>query len=578
MITYKNPRILFLLCLFFFKISAFAENNVEITSFGVQPNSGLDATQAVRSALDFCRKNKAKKLIFTKGRYDFWPNKAIEKYAFISNNDEGLKRITFSISGMSSFEIDGCGSEFVFHGFICPFVIEKSKNIIIRNFSIDWERPLHNEGRIVRSMNDSIDIQFSENYPYKIDHDLLRFEDLDKTNYPFRILLEFDAIKKETAYKALDYYTGPNIKAKEIGNRVVRLYVPNIKGQPGNIMVFWPSQRPFPAITISDCEKVSVFDASIHHAGGMGIIAQRSADLQLERVRVTLPPNKERILTATADATHFVNCRGKITMDSCLFENQGDDASNIHGIYAQITKIIDNRSIEIKLIHPQQFGFDFISTGSNIEFVNRLSMNAYSQQKASGVERLNKEYTKVKFKFDIPKQIKIGDVVACVDNYPDVNISNCIIRNNRGRGLLLGSRGKILIENNVFHTPGSAIVMEGDARYWFEQAGVNDLRISKNTFDNCNFGIWGNSIIQVSSGIEKTTRSSTRYNKNILIENNVFKIFDPRIINIYSVDNLVFRNNILMKSKDYLFNMTALEPFTISESSNIHIEDFIKAN
>ena len=48
--------------------------------------------------------------------------------------------------------------------------------------------------------------------------------------------------------------------------------------------------------------------------------------------------------------------------------------------------------------------------------------------------------------------------------------STIVISATTGPGVLLGSRGKIVIENNTFHTPGAAILLEGDARFWFEQA------------------------------------------------------------------------------------------------------------
>ena len=44
----------------------------------------------------------------------------------------------------------------------------------------------------------------------------------------------------------------------------------------------------------------------------MGVIAQRTRDIHLKRLRVTPPTHKGRIVSATADATHFANCAGHI--------------------------------------------------------------------------------------------------------------------------------------------------------------------------------------------------------------------------------------------------------------------------
>ncbi len=97
---------------------------------------------------------------------------------------------------------------------------------------------------------------------------------------------------------------------------------------------------------------------------------------------------------------------------------------------------------------------------------------------------------------------------------------------NRARGLLLGSRGRIVIERNYFHIAGAAVLFEGDGNYWFEQSGVRDVSIRDNVFENCNYGSlgWGNACIAVGSGIPE--RRQSRYHRNIRIENNVFRGFE----------------------------------------------------
>jgi hypothetical protein len=169
-------------------------------------------------------------------------------------------------------------------------------------------------------------------------------------------------------------------------------------------------------------------------------------------------------------------------------------------------------------------------------------------------------------------------VVAYSQKYPEVLMKNCRVLKNRARGILLGSRGKILIEDNYFHTQAPAINLEGDGRFWFEQAGVRDLIIRNNMFDNCNYSFMlGLGIITASSGIEESKKAISRYNRNIIIEGNTFIIFNPNILSMYSVDNLTFKNNKVKKSDEYTiplrFKHLVLEPFMISNSSNINIQE-----
>ena len=110
----------------------------------------------------------------------------------------------------------------------------------------------------------------------------------------------------------------------------------------------------------------------------------------------------------------------------------------------------------------------------------------------------------------------------------------------------------MVIEGNTFHIPGAAILFEGDSRFWFEQAGVRDVVIRGNTFDNCNYGVWGTGCIQVGSGIADEFKSTSRYNRNIRIENNLFRVFSPLpLLCVYSVDGLTFRDNRLERTQDY---------------------------
>ena len=544
---------------------------VDVSDFGAFPDSS-DVTFQVRQAMEHCKKIKATKLIFPSGKYHFYPDAATEKYFFISNNDEGLKRIAFPIFDFDCFEIDGQGSEFIFDGYVCPFIVENSKNITIKNVSIDFVRTFHSEGTIVATGEWGFDVVFDEKFPYRIQAGLLNFYGQGNNQYPYSNLLEFDPIKKETAFMAKDYWLWNPLIAEELPDKSVRIFRKDVKATVGNVMVFGSKYRNIPGFTLTDSENITIKDVNLYHCGGIGVLGQRCNNVTIDGLIVTPKPESNRVVSISADATHFVNCTGKIIMQNCLFENQKDDATNIHGIYAIITKIISPNKVEVKLMHSQQHGFDFIKKGKLIEFVEAPALYTVAEDEVIDVQRLNKEYSIVTFKNPIPEDIKIKDAIGAADEKVEVYIANCIFKSNRARGLLIGSRGKTIIENNYFHIPGASILFEGDASYWFEQSGVKDCIIRNNIFDNCNFGVWGNAVIQVAAGIKPEMRDKSRHNSNIIVENNTFKVFDPRIINLYSVDNFIFRNNIIEETNDYPSLYPEAKPFTINSSSNVIID------
>ena len=507
-------------------------------------------------------------MIFPKGKYDFYPKLSTEKTVYISNNTDGEKRITFSIDNMKNFEIDGGGATFIFHGYICPFVIKNCKNIILNNFSIDFSRTFHSEGIIKAVHKDEIEVYFPEKYPFKIENERLIFTDGKKVEYPYGSLLEYNTLKKETAYQVHDYYTGPVLKAENIGQRQVRIHLKDVKGTPGNTMVFAPNHRLCPAITIDNTQDINIANITLYHCGGMGVIAQRSKNITVNKMKVSAA--QDRTVSCTADATHFANCEGKIILTDCLFENQMDDATNIHGIYMRIEKILSSTSLLLRLVHYEQYGMDIFKKGQKVELVNAQTVETYSINNVESVKRYNKEFYQVEFKENLPSALKEKDVVGSAI-YPEVILKNCICQNNRARGVLLGSRTKIIVEGNRFHTPGAAIMTGGDTEYWFEQGGVSNLEIKNNIFDNCNYGVWGDAAIQIAAG-SKDKGNSPRFNHNIIIENNIFNVFDPRILKVSSVDGLIFRHNKINHSTAYPAIHTTAKPFNIENSTNINIQ------
>jgi len=556
---------------------------LNVIDFGARPDDGRDDTYAVRKAIQACQAQGAKRLVLPKGRYDFYAEFATEMYFFISNNDEGLKRVAFPLVEMQDLVIDGQGSEFYFHGFINPFILDRSHKITLENFSIDFSRPFHSEAIILGYDAEGMDVEIREGFPYKVHRGTLLFTGGQEEDGPLTTvsqgeiygsshMLEFDTEKRETAYLANDFYFSPvnGYPAKKLDGRKVRIRVPELEGVPGNTMVFGPNHRNFPGFVVSDCADVLFRNVTIHHAGGMGILGQRTHNVTVDHCKVT--PSHERMVSTTADATHFVNCTGKIVLTHNLFENQKDDATNIHGIYVQMAERTGSDEVIVKLKHHQQHGFELLRPGDQVELVHGRSMMTYATTTVKEADRLNKECTKLVLSSPLPDEFRPGDVLAEVLDSPRVIIAHNIIRNNRARGLLINCRGKTVVENNYFHTPGAAILFAGDSTYWLEQGGVRDCVIRNNTFDNCLFGVWGKAIIDFTAGIREDKEIS-RYDRNVRIIGNPFRVFDQStLLNAYCVDGLNWSDNSVQKTSAYPSREVELAPFVVNFCDNVSID------
>lgn len=529
-----------------------------------------DAYPALRAALEECLKSDGSTLVLPGGVLPIKNTYCYEKYQHISNNDPSEKRIAFDIEGVNGLTIEGNGTELLFSGFISPFYIENCTDINISNLSIDYTRTFNSEGTIVATGKDWVELKFPEDYNVSLSSGLLVFKDEDKVEYPYADLLEFDSEKREVAHYAVDHWIwGDGLQAEELPNGNFKVYQSGVVGTVGNIFVFGAAARMCPAFTLDGCDGFTLKDVNIWHCGGMGVIAQRCKDIELNKVQVVPSPGKDRMISITADATHFINCSGYVNMIDCTFTNQVDDATNIHGWYSVARKkVADNQ-----LILWSHYGMDFARPGMELEFVDHNNMMTYDTLKVKSVYKYNTELSLVTFEENIPERFQEKDALADISTNPDVLIKGCHIGNNRARGFLIGSRGHVVIEDNYFHAPGTAILFEGDGNYWYEQSGVRDVTIRNNTFENCLYGsnTWGPAIIAVGSGIPQ--RETSRYHQNITIEGNTFNTFDPRILNLYCCDGVVFKDNKIIMNEDYEFGRPVSDHFVIKNCDNVNISE-----
>ena len=527
-----------------------------------------DAYPGIRLALEEALKSDNSTLVFPGGTLNIKDTYCFEKYQYISNNTQGKKRIAINIEGANGLTIEGNGTTLLFTGFISPFNVENSTNITISDLNIDFTHTFNSQGEIMAVGQDWMELKFPESYNVDIQSGQLRIRDKNNITYPYGSLLEFDSKKMEVAHYVHDYWLWSPLQAEKLPNGNFKIFLKDITGTVGNIMAFGAARRSNPGFTFEECNTVLIKNVNLYHCGGMGFIVQKVRDIELNHVQVVPTPGSNRVISATADATHFINCGGYLRMIDCKFTNQKDDATNIHGWYAMTReKVADD-----KILVWYNYGKDFIRPGMYMEIVNHKTMMTYAYRTVKEVRSINSEFAEITFTEDLPEEIQIKDAIACEDQYPDVLIKGCHFANNRARGLLIGSRGEVIIEDNYFHVPGAAVLFEGDGSYWYEQSGVRNVQIRNNVFDNCLYGCksWGDAHIAYNSRIAE--QENSRYHKNIVIENNTFRTFDPRILYLCCFDGITYRNNKIEPSTDYEFGRDVKEPFVIKHCDRVNIE------
>lgn len=515
-----------------------------------------DMTPVIFQALENCTDDAVIRL--PQGEYHFYPDEAFEKYYFISNNRHGLKRIAFPIIGKKNLTFDGGGSRLVFHGEIVPFVIEGSSHVTLMNFSIDWKRPFYSQGIISAVDDGGVEVEIDrETYPYHFEDGQILF-DGEGWSHPFNEgVFEVDIKTGGPAYLSGDnfgFMDRPPLHVSPAGENRIR-FNNRFPHRPtlGNILLLRHYPRLCPGIHIKQSGEVLIERVELNHCGGMGIIAQFSENIHLNQFTVRPTPGTDRLFSVTVDAAHFVNCRGLIRIEDSFFSNQMDDPANVHGINTRIKERRDATSVIAELVHAEQRGVEIAFPGDTMGFAHNNDLLTYATGTIRAIEPIDARYSRLVFTEKLPDALRPGDVIDNHSWTADVHISECTSCNNRARGYLISTPGKVLIENNRIASAGAGIKIGGDANYWFESGAVRDVTIRNNVFGDCCYGVapWGRAVIEIDPEISNPWNNAACFHRNIRIENNVFRTFDPGILYARSVDGIVFSGNTIEPTRTY---------------------------
>lgn len=527
---------------------ASAQKIITVTDYGIVPDSRISATENLKKAIADCRQGEAVVLRFPKGRYDFW-----------GDQSTGETMVGISIKNINNLTVDGEGSEFVFHGRMVPFEIEGCENLTMKNFAVDWDRPLTSQATIGAVSDQFIDINIDRAaYPYVIEKEKLRFVGEGWKTKVVHYML-FDKDTKDVVTLTRDGALGDifEARAEELSPGVVRLYgrVP-FKPEIGTYIALY-AQRELHGINMYLCKNSKLEDLKIHFSPGGGIFAMMCNGLYLNRVNVEANQAKGRVFSSMADATYFPNCRGVVRIENCKHTGQTDDWANFRGTYTSVSGVNSPNSINVK--YKWERPDRFYNVGDEVHFVKISSMQREKELLViKEVAVANDQEMRLTFESDLPKYVSEDYVVENMTWTPEVEVRNCVIpRQNRARGILLTTPRRAVFENNLFQTAGAAILLEGDTDAWYEAGAIRDFTIRNNVFENCMTSAepgdwcWGEAVICITPSHKPTSANEEPYHQNIRIENNVFKYYDYNLLYARSVRGLTFINNEIILTKEY---------------------------
>lgn len=559
---------------------------VNVSDFGVYPDSFKDATEGVKQAIDECRQNPGSTLVFPKGRYDFWPCKAEQREYFVSNTTSEtecpskVKSIALLFENVNDITVEGNGSLFIFHGKIITFGLDGCGNMTIRNISVDFERPSMTEISIEELYPDYMISRIHPDSKYTVTDGKIYFygEGWSMDDNFFSILT--DTVAGTSVYSSWE----PVQKSKAIELEPFRVKFEGdfskVNYSEGQVLTTRNHIRDHVGLFVNRSKNITLNNITLHYMHGLGIVSQFSENLTYNKVNIT--PLRGRTIAAFADGMHFSGCKGHIEIRDCRFKGLHDDPVNVHGTYLKISKVNSPDDVILRFMHSQTYGMQPFFDNDTVAFIQSKTLGKIDYAIVKGVEKISEREVRVKLSKPLPRGIGEGDCIENITWTPSLHVSGCRMEMTNTRGLLVTTPKKVVIEDNYFYRVGMhAIQIAADANSWYESGAVNDVLIQNNVFDAGGYNLSYDNDSYVIAIVPENHESKANHwvHHNIRIENNVFKVYpDNLIMKAKSTANLYFGNNIIEKADftPLLKNRTKKKPenpsFKINGCTKVRIE------
>jgi hypothetical protein len=587
-----NLKLFCVACLTPLSMALCAQKVFEMERYGLVPDKKKDMSVKLQKAIEKIRKEvkpgEEYILRFKSGRYNFYPENAAKKTYYVSNHDQpNPKNIGIVLEDLSNMTLDGGGSKFVFHGTMLPLALVNSTNCTLENFSIDFDNPHITQIEIVKNEGKGgMTFRVAPWVQYKISKDTVFHAYGSDWDLAPSSGIAFEKDTKHILYNTGDlFYSTKGVK--EVGDRLLHAPLWNdARLKEGTVIAMRAWNRPTPGVFLSHNTNTTLKKVTVHYAQGMGLIAQLCDNIYMDGFNVCLDSTSNRYFTTQADATHFSQCKGKITSVNGLYEGMMDDAINVHGIYLKIMERLDDHTLRARYMHDQSWGFDWGYEGDTVTFIRTQTMeyldgvNRIAEiTPLDGKNGIGMREFKIRFEQPVPAEVD-GKTSFGIENLtwtPEVYFAGNTIQNNRARGSLFSTPKKTLVENNQFlNTSGSAILLCGDCNGWYETGMCKDVTIRNNKFVNALTSMYQftNAVISIYPEIPDLKNQVKYFHKgSVLIENNEFHMFDAPVLYAKSIQGLVFQNNKIIQNNDYKPFHWNKQRFFLEKVDQVKIQD-----
>ncbi|MEO0377046.1 MAG: right-handed parallel beta-helix repeat-containing protein [Cyanobacteria bacterium P01_A01_bin.17] len=458
-------------------VASIQQNTISVSDYGAYPNDGIDDTEAIRLAIADADPSGSK-LVFQPGQYDISGQEA--------GHPAGHYFSIFNINNYSNLSIEGNGAIFSAQQWATIFRITHSQNIRIKDLTIDWDKSLpFTAGEVINREGEIVDVRIEPPHPIR-------------SGLAAQTFHQYNPTEDRLADNGYDIYQLKETRPCEVvESDILRCYLSS-ENQSANLPVgshtiVRHQVYGYDSFQFVDVSGAYIDNVKIYSAPGMGVYSMNSEDFKIRNLAVKIKPESGRWLSTTADAVHFANSRGTLDVKDIHFEGMGDDGLNVHTFYLELVERLDSNTVHLRrpadrYNHAAELQFrvgDEILLGiwpNPLTPIAQLTVTSVSESPA-------KEGLTLSFDQPLPDTALEGALFVNQTAVPEqTRIQDCLIENNRARGLMLQAHHVNVRGCTFRNISGPAVSITSDATTFFEGIPPRNIGIKNNTFIDNNYG------------------------------------------------------------------------------------------
>ena len=410
-------------------------------------------------------------------------------------NPNGIRYSAIFLKDKKDITIKGNGAVILVHGKMTPMLFDRCENITVENLVIDYFCPTMTEFKILRSNNNTAEIEINHDCRFKVEKNEIIWQgEDDEKGKPYwegksyvrgRYVKIFDPetnLAKDFPRENLEFK-----KVEVLSENVLRVTAKNKDADfpEGSIIQTRSIVRDQTGSFFERSRNLVFKNLRMKFMHGLGIVSQFCENVSF--IDCDFTPAEHRTTASTADFFQFSGCKGKLILDNVKAWGAHDDFVNVHGTHLRIIKKNEKKkTIVVRFMHPETWGFQAFEKGDKLEFIKWDTLKPFGETEVLDFERLNDTDIKLYLTNLVPGIEKGKDVVENATWTPDLYVRNCSFGTTSGRGILCTTRGEVIIENNTFDSLfGPALLIEDDCNFWFESGYTRKIIFRNNTVRRC---------------------------------------------------------------------------------------------